>query len=255
MRTLLNFLIRANMILGAIAVIMFIIAGLMLNNAKADDVVIHPRPIKVLAIDTGVDYDHKDLSRFINDKYKKIENMDFNGHGTHVAGIILKDVCPQVEFIPCTAMMNPSLPKNQQTSSTNVVKCMIVAAKLKVDIINMSAGGEDFNDDEHDAAKILDKLNITMVVSAGNTNSDIKIHPYYPASYEDIKHMIRVGSVNNDHSKAFTSNYGDGVVFENGVDITSALPHSSYGKMSGTSQAAAAYTNRLIKNLCVNRRD
>ena len=105
--------------------------------------------------------------------------------------------------------------------------------------MNISAGGpiSDFNE----RAIIYTMLDngITIVAAAGNTKINLdKNCNYFPACYDERIHVIGT-------SNRYYSNYGKIVdVYLNGTEQT------AYGiTLSGTSQAAAIYTGKLIKKM------
>lgn len=192
------------------------------------------KDIKVLEIDTGMGLN------------------DTNGHGSHIAGIIMKDVCPEVNLISC--IYYDKLNTDKQNFQ-NELECFKSALIIKPDIINFSSGGPDFNKEEYEILKSLSDLNIKIVVAAGNDGRNFlnvydPVHSYFPAQY-DIKNIIPVGNLDEYGNRNPSSNYGlSNMVWEVGTNILSNYLYGTYAKMSGTSQAAAARTNRILKGMC-----
>ena len=62
----------------------------------------HAKEIRVLEIDTGVDTSHPEIAVHIKNKNSILDYFDFNGHGTHIAGLILKNTCPEVQLQSCS---------------------------------------------------------------------------------------------------------------------------------------------------------
>jgi subtilisin family serine protease len=214
------------------------------NTSKVND-----RPIKVMAIDTGVDYNNKKLSRYIPSRYKNIDYMDYHNHGTHVAGIILRDACSEVEFIPCKFFDSLNSGDENQHHMT---ECIQKALILKVTLVNISAGGDEYLQDEYSAMKALTANGAFVVASVGNEQHNIDKTPFYPASY-DLEHIIKVGSLDEDGKRSSYSSWGKDVLFEIGSNVLSTLPYDNEGRISGASQATAKVTNNIILNLCRDR--
>src|SRR5271165_3842138 len=63
-----------------------------------------PKKIKVLEIDTGLDGKHLDLMFHLDKKDMNLHPqnyVDYHSHGTHIAGLILKDTCNDVVLYSC----------------------------------------------------------------------------------------------------------------------------------------------------------
>lgn len=218
---------------------LFLISNLALAREK----------ISVLEIDTGIDRSHEEINSHLPKNPANIlDYEDFNGHGTHVAGLILTETCPEVELESCS-YFDVLSPKG---SEDLYIECLKLAVKNHPDIVNISAGGEDPNPIEFDLIKKLSDMGTKIVVAAGNSGKDLSIdeNNYYPAKYK-ILNLIPVGNLGNK-----TSNYGLlNEVWEYGTKIYSTLPNNKYGFMSGTSQSTAKKTNSLLLELCKHERN
>lgn len=210
--------------------------------------------IKVMQIDTGVNYHHDmivDHVRLaVGDDW-----IDNHGHGTHVAGIILKGVCSEVRLYSC---------KFYDTNAMNkeaYLNCLRRAADEHMDFVNYSGGGEEFDPEEFDLFKKLVLNNVTVVVAAGNMNPMTKkvfnlgspCYGFFPACLR-LTNMIIVGNLFTDGSANSNSNYGlPEMVWEIGTKIKSADRNNIHGtvEMSGTSMATAIRTNKLLKKKCL----
>lgn len=167
----------------------------------------YPDEVRVMVIDTGVDYEHPMLNKFIDfmglnldpESYK-----DHHGHGTHVTGIILygnemyahpttdqygfkhhgfnsyDEVCRSVHILSCK-YFDPTNKSNDNLKHT--VECVRKAIEMKVDVINYSGGGTEPNENEYNAFKDFIATGGTVVVAAGNEHESLVKKPYYPASY------------------------------------------------------------------------
>jgi subtilisin family serine protease len=235
----------------------------------------------VAIIDTGVDYNHQDLAaniwhdpagnpgadfvdidtaEYVKSGYTLIteedytaqdnEPMDFNGHGTHCAGIAcgvgnnglgISGVAQHCKIMPIRAGFSI---RNGGTTygafeNDDISNSIVFAASNGADVISMSFGGSDKSIVIEDAVKYAVSKNVTLVAAAGNEHSDQKS---YPAAYNDV---ISVGAIDQDSKRAVFSNYGTWIdVMAPGVGILSTVPlqgtlsdPSGYKVLSGTSMA------------------
>jgi subtilisin family serine protease len=97
-------------------------------------------------------------------------------------------------------------------------------------VISMSLGGPFFQTLNSAILAAVD-ANITVVVAAGNSNSDVA--GFSPASASSA---ITVGAIDNYDKRASFSNFGAGVdIFAPGVGINSAWLGNTTRMLSGTS--------------------
>lgn len=205
--------------------------------------------VRVMEVDTGISLSHPEITSHIPKKEQtRGDYFDTQRHGTHIAGLILKDVCPQIELISCKYFFL----NNALDSLENSINCFKRALNENIDIINYSSYGNFYSKEEFEVLKQLSDKNIVFVTAAGNNNKDLSkfYNPIYPAKY-DLPNIIVVGNLNNNGTKAESSNYGlKGMVWEKGMDVYSAFPGNKFGYMSGTSQATARRTNRILLKWC-----
>lgn len=208
------------------------------------------KPIKVLEVDTGVDISAPDLRNHVNiSNWTKDDYIDLHGHGTHIAGLILKDVCNEVELISCKYFSETN---TGEENLAKTIACFKQGLVQKVDIINYSAGGLKPYKDEYLVLKKLSDSGIKIIVAAGNNGEDLSIFDYFPAQYP-LQNIIVVGNMDKNKKRNVLSNYGlNGMVWEMGTEVWSNLPHNSFGYMTGTSQATAKRTNRILKRMCLH---
>lgn len=170
---------------------------------------------------------------------------DNHGHGTHIAGLIAK-YAEQTDY--CILVLKYYDPKVPNTDNLkNSIRAFRYAITQKVDIINYSGGGTERSEEECTAVKMALDAGIRVVAAAGNERSNLDLHPYYPALC-DARVMI-VGNYQTNGKRAPSANYSAKqywVVPEVGTDILSLLPKNQYGYMSGTSQATAIVTGKLV---------
>lgn len=215
--------------------------------------------IKVMVIDTGITASNLNLDPYIDkDDMTKHPNsytdFHYTGHGTIMAGLIVKNVCKQVKLYSCNYWIE-DFPEN--TYNPHLLACFQRAIDEHMNIINFSGGGQKQNDDEENLLKkMLENGKTFLVTAAGNegTNLGKKCEGYYPACYK-MKNLVLVGNVDETtvrpYNKARHSNYGyPGMVWRGGQQIKGTGPGNRDRFMDGTSVSAAVYTNSLLNYLC-----
>jgi Ca2+-binding RTX toxin-like protein len=228
--------------------------------------------IVVAVIDTGVDYTHPDLDSniwvnsdeipgngidddgngYIDDirgwDFRDGDNnpmdMDIDGHGTHVAGIIAAEnngfgvtgVAFNAKIMPVRVDLRYS-----PESDGNIAAGIRYAANNGADAINLSLGlGASFNPLPQTALAIKEAVNkgVVVVTAAGN---DGGLQPVYPARYA-TDFGITVGAVDRNNAVPFFSNHAGTApldyVVAPGVDVLSTVPGNKYETESGTSMSA-----------------
>ena len=229
----------------------------------------HAKQLVVAVIDTGIDVSLLNKNTFCKTGHKFFAGtslMDNHGHGTHVSYLIdqyAKNVIlgnstiSQLESAKvnyCQIIIKFYDPNDNQNSHLSMTKSIKWAIQQKVDIINISGGGRMFVPDEHKA--IIEALNkgIVVVAAAGNDSSNLGRSTYYPAMYD--KRIYVVGNiVNNSRIIARTSNYGKPVnSWEIGENVLSRFPNNSVGYLSGTSQATAIRTGKIVRKVMMKSR-
>lgn len=158
------------------------------------------------------------------------------GHGTVVAKKIIEYAGKSHDY--CLVIVKTYTSFNTSYEAyQNEVEAVRYAAEAHPAFVNISAGGP--GDELGEKASIKSAPNTIFVVAAGNEDHDIDQWPYYPASY-GLENIVPVGSVENDSSRAYYSNYGESVAaWESGTDSGSG--------MRGTSVSAAIHTGKLVR--------
>ncbi|KAH0484044.1 MAG: uncharacterized protein KVP18_004471 [Porospora cf. gigantea A] len=227
------------------------------------------RETVVTVIDSGIDRRHPALinSMYINeletngvaarddDHNNYIDDMsgfnmhsnngniqDFNGHGTHVAGIIVAttsvpmdcpDVKPNIRLLTCKF-----LGKDGYGTVLNAVRCIEYAIHMSAQVINNSWGSRVFSPTCQRAIERAQAAGILIVSAAGNYNVNVDKEHYYPGSYKGPSHVVVAASDHARHLAGF-SNYGAETVTlaAPGVEILSSVPGGGMKRYSGTSQS------------------
>jgi major intracellular serine protease len=202
----------------------------------------------VAVIDTGVDYRHPDLaSNIVGGKSfvsSEKDYMDYNGHGTHVAGIIAANgkilgVAPSAKILVVKV-----LNRKGQGRYTDIVQGISWARQWvgqdgeRVNIINMSLGGPITKRAMHREIIRAVEAGITVVCAAGNSGDgkEDTQEISYPAYYPEC---LAVGAVDLNTRAANFSNSNEHIdIVAPGVETYSTYPDNKYVKLSGTSMAA-----------------
>ncbi|GAA5346316.1 S8 family peptidase [Planifilum fimeticola] len=194
----------------------------------------------IAIVDTGVQYDHPDLSGKVVRGYDYVDNdwdpYDGNGHGTHCAGIAaaitnntrgIAGMAPDAKIYAVRV-----LDDSGSGTLQNVANGIIHAADNGADVISLSLGSPNDSITLKEAVDYAWNKGVVVVAAAGNDGSS---QPAYPAYYSNA---IAVAATDSDESKASFSNYGSWVdVAAPGVNIYSTYTDSSYASLSGTSMA------------------
>jgi hypothetical protein len=209
--------------------------------------------IKVMIIDTGVDGKNPVISNFIPKEYKNTpESVDTNGHGTHVFWLIAQKSCPKVKLIPCKGFKEESK-KGTDYGYTDSNNCFKKAIELDVHMINYSAGGRTFNQEELNLLKQVKDSGIVMAAAAGNHGNNLNLVPFYPASHKKsgMSNIYVIGALNTFNGKLESSNRGYlDMQWELGQNVESFIHGNLKRKMTGTSQATAIFTSKVVEFYC-----
>lgn len=201
------------------------------------------KTIKVAVIDTGFDSHYKSKVTLCPDGHKDLTDSsegieDDHGHGTHISGLIEKyakgsDYCQVILKSYSKKMRHNAMPAYE--------KALAEAIRLNVDIINISANGDEHTDKEKALFQRALAKGILILVAAGNDGKDLnKKCSAYPACYDS--RIIVVGSRAANGKISEKSNYGNIVWrYEFGEDV-----ESINGTMTGTSQATAISTGKVV---------
>ena len=218
--------------------------------------------VTIADIDTGTDINHPDLKDRIlgvknftsDDKYNQGNVTDYVGHGTSVAGIIASYGKITGVAHKCNLLILKALTRSGG-KTVWVTDAINYAISQGVDIINMSLGSTNRDDNMYMAIKKAVNKNIMVVCACGN-NGDNKANTVelnYPSGFNEC---ISVGSVtySKRHSRfTATNNEIDLVAMGEGYNnrgILSLSPNGLYVEMKGTSMACPFVSGALalLKN-------
>lgn len=209
------------------------------------------KTIRVLEVDTGVDVSHPEIFSHIRNGFG-FDYTDDEGHGTGIAGLILKDTCKEVELISCRYYYPWS--KNYQQEKSN--DCFKRALTENIQFVNYSSNGRDPNDEEKEIFRKMSKKGIIVTVAAGNDGLDLtktgKCIGAYPSCYL-FKNMYIVENLMGNGILNPSSNHlkNKNKRAMPGVKIPILLPKGEIGEMTGTSPASAKYMNYLLRKECL----
>lgn len=227
--------------------------------------------VTVAVLDSGINYNHQDLSGKILMDGSKAKGYDFvnndsdpaddNGHGTIIAGIIaakrnnfigIAGIADKVKIMAVKV-----LDKEGIGSIENLKKGLRYAADNGAQVINMSLVGE-YDSSVSDAVSYAHSKGAVIVCAAGSDNLELKgdlLRSPINNEGSGKNLIIGVSSIKNNGKKAENANCGNGIdISAPGVSIISAHHKNnfSYVYASGTSLAAANVSGiaALIKSCC-----
>lgn len=239
-----------------------------IDAPEAWDITTGSPNVVVAVLDTGVDYNHEDLSAnmwtnpgeipangidddgngYIDDVFgiNAIEEtgdpLDDNNHGTHVSGTIaavgnngigIAGVCWQAKIMALKFLDNEGV-----GYISNSIICIEYALAKGVKILNNSWGGDGYSDSLKDAIKACEDAGVLFIAAAGNNGRNTDITPHYPSAFEN-PNILSVAATNQNGNLASYSNYGkiSVDVAAPGTSIQSTTPNNTYQYMNGTSMA------------------
>ncbi len=190
-------------------------------------------------IDTGIVTDHEFLADRVietgvnySDTGKTNNEKDDNGHGTHVAGIIVDNTTENVKIAGYKVLNSKG-----SGSTSNICLAIDKAVEDGVDVINMSLGGK--GKDAFFTETVQNAISQGVIVCVAAGNSGANANGYSPASIEGC---ITVAAIDYENEPPYWSNYGSCVdIIAPGVDIYSSYIQTQYDgwykTLSGTSMA------------------
>ncbi|MFZ3091916.1 MAG: S8 family serine peptidase [Nitrospirota bacterium] len=155
--------------------------------------------------------------------------MDYNSHGTHVAGTIgavgnngsgITGVNWSVRIMPLRF-----LGATGSGSTADAISAVSYAVTKGARVINASFGGGSYSQAMYDAINNARSNNVLFVAAAGNDGTNNDTTPAYPASY-NLDNIISVAATDQNDALASFSNRGATSVdlAAPGVNIYSTVP-------------------------------
>jgi subtilisin family serine protease len=202
--------------------------------------------VTVAVLDTGVDQTHPDLAgqevaeRNFGDSP---DNVDRDGHGTHVASTIAGRGTPYRGVAPGARLLDAKVfDEDGYARDSSIIAALRWAADQGAEVVNLSLGGDDRpgTDPVEAAVEEVSARGVLVVAAAGNSYRPGTIGS--PASADAA---LAVGAVDEADAMAMFSSRGprhDGAVKPDlvapGVDVTAAQAGGGHVAMNGTSMAA-----------------
>lgn len=230
-----------------------------------------PQTVKVAVIDSGLATYLQKSNFMCKDGHKDFTGFgldDVHGHGTHISGLIdqyAKDIVfsrdkkyrqaletKNIDY--CQIIIKYYDPRSNGDAIDSTVEAIKYAIHQNVDIINYSSGGKEPSKAERDVVALAIKKGIKFIAAAGNDHANLdKCRCYYPAMYPGV---VSVGNLDSDLRTVSSSNYGRIITtWEVGKDLLSYGIKQDYTFMTGTSQAAAVKSGKIVKELVDARLD
>ncbi|MBU0573683.1 MAG: S8 family serine peptidase [Candidatus Margulisbacteria bacterium] len=207
-----------------------------INAPGAWDITTGSSNVIVAVIDTGVDYNHPELSScmwsntdeiadngidddgngYIDDVRgadfynRRTDPMDDHGHGTHCAGIIseagnngagIAGLSWNSKIMPLKALNSEGYGWEE-----DLAEAIIYAVDNGADVLSNSWGGWGNDELIDDAMAYAYSMGCVIVAAAGNDSNDVDL--YGPANLDTV---IAVASINHSNSRSYFSNWGDSI--------------------------------------------
>jgi hypothetical protein len=201
--------------------------------------------LKIAIVDTGVDYNHEDLSGRVISGWNFINNtndaMDDNGHGTMCAGIAAaitnnnKGIAgiSQSQILAVKAFDRNGSQLNPQI----IANAITWAANNGAKIISMSFSSNSSVQSEQDACNYAFNNKGCLLVAASGNYGQLQNFIDFPAAYPNV---LAIGGIDQNDQRCSFSNFGPQLfLVAPAVNITSTYPNNLYSfGGSGTSFAA-----------------
>ena len=214
--------------------------------------------IKVGVLDTGIALEHPDLAPALLEARDFTRSpsaaYDAQGHGTHVSGIIaarrnahgIVGVAPESKIL-----MAKVLNDEGAGTSQDIVAGIRWAVSAGADILSMSLGSSEPDEEIHQALLLAISKGVFVVTAAGNEGPDLDTVGY-PAGFPE---MVAVGSIDRRKNLSRFSSRGRQVdVVAPGDGITSCYPPRGYAVLSGTSMATPFVSGVVALALAKHRK-
>ncbi len=249
-----------------------------IDAPEAWDIQTGSENVVVAVIDTGLDYNHVDLSSnawtnpgeipgngvdddnngYVDDFYGydfyhgDSDPLDDHGHGTHCSGTIAAVGNNGIGIVGINwrARIMALKAFNQYGSGSTLAAiasieyvAMMKQRGIPVVAMSNSWGNTTYSQSMHDAISAANDEGILFVAAAGNYSRDNDATPFYPASY-NVPNVISVAASDYNDNLASFSCYGATSVdlAAPGVSILSTVLGNGYSYWNGTSMATPHVT-------------
>lgn len=166
--------------------------------------------VNVALVDSGVLFSNEMFDGRVTDSGVNLSDtgdsdtaLDGNGHGSHIASIIVDNTTDNVHITAYKVL-------NQYKVGTSlaVATGINMAVEDGADIISLSITSEDRSELIIDAVKNAYENGVIIVNSAGNNSDDVA--NYYPANMDEV---FTVGAIDEFGRRAFFTNFGEEIDF------------------------------------------
>jgi serine protease len=223
-----------------------------INADTAWDTTLGDSGVTLSVVDTGVQYDHEDLSGnyrsnpgydFVDsdsDPYPDDTSSEY--HGTHVSGIAgaVTDNGTGIAGVSDSTLINGrALDESGRGSTSDIADAVEWSADEGADAVNLSLGGGGYTSTMKNAVGYAVNNGCLPIAAAGNDGS---YGISYPAKYDEC---LAVSAIDCNENFSSFSQYGPNVdVTAPGVDVLSTTTDArgSYERLSGTSMATPVVT-------------
>lgn len=193
--------------------------------------------VRAYVIDTGIFVAHPDFGDRAENGWDFVDNdnvaNDCNGHGTHVAGTIGSSTYGVAKNVTLIGVRVIGCGNEGATSAVIAGIDWVAQNAIRPAVVNLSIGGGTSRAEDAAVQNVINK-GITVVVAAGNSNSDACTGS--PARVADA---LTVASSTSTDARSASSSWGTCVdIFAPGSNITSTWNNGGSVTISGTSMAA-----------------
>lgn len=223
-------------------VVLLIISVMTITSAKAE-------PFRIVVLDSGrmssYGFPECNKGRESKDFTNTSLEDNFYKHGTNIAWIITKELGEGIPHCFIFVKFLDPLLKGKSKMDAYIDSLRYVSTNLDYDVVNMSFGGEDEMPGERQLFNALSRKRGVLVMSSGNNATNLDLNcTFYPACFR-VKNGVVVGNIDPQ------SNYGR-------INVDVYEPGTLLGppkiRMTGSSQAAALFTGKLLRFMYKNKR-
>jgi len=197
--------------------------------------------ITIAIVDTGVDYNHPDLTGKVILGHDYVSNdedpKDENDHGTHVAGIAAAVANNAIGVAGMAPSANILAVRVLDRNGNGFLSAIASGITYSVDhgakVINLSMGGTTGSTVLQDAVDYAANHGVVVSCAAGN---DSRMTMLFPAQYDSC---TSVTATDQNDARASFADGGPGLdLSAPGVGILSTIRGGAYDTWSGTSMSA-----------------